>query len=233
VTSSIAVVTGANKGIGFEIARQLAGLDIQVVLTARDADRGRAATAELASASTPPVFHPLDVTSDASISTLAAYLDQAYGRVDILVNNAGVALDKWRSALDLDLDTLRTTMETNVYGAFAVLKHMVPLLERSGRARVVNLASVLGSLESMGGLTLAYRMSKTALNALTRVMADELAPRGILLNSLWPGWVKTALGGDDAPRSPQEAADTCIWLATLGDGGPTGGFFKDREPLPW
>ncbi len=229
----IAVVTGANKGIGFQIARQLAEREVRVVLTARDEARGRAAVEALSGVAVPPVFHQLDVTDSDSATALAAFLDGEFGRVDILINNAGVALDPWRSWVDLDVDTLRATMETNAFGAFIVTKHLIPLLRRSDSARVVNLASALGSLENMAGKSLAYRMSKTALNAFTRVLADELRADGVLVNSMCPGWVHTDLGGPDAPRSPEEAADTCIWLATLGDDGPTGGFFKDREPLPW
>lgn len=220
-----AVVTGGNKGIGFELCRQLAARDVRVVLAARDEARGRAAAARLPGVE----VRQLDVTDEASVARFAAELDA----VDILINNAGVALDKWRSALDLDLATLRATLETNVIGAFAVTRALAPLLRASGRGRIVNVSSALGSLHGMTGMTLAYRMSKTALNALTRVLADELRADGVLVNSACPGWVRTELGGPDAPRAVQDATDTVLWLATLPDDGPTGGFYRDRAVVPW
>lgn len=220
-----AVVTGGNKGIGLELCRQLAARDVRVVLAARDEARGRAAAARLPGVE----VRQLDVTDQASVARFAAELDA----VDILINNAGVALDKWRSALDLDLATLRATLETNVIGAFAVTRALVPLLRASGRGRIVNVSSALGSLHGMTGLTLAYRLSKTALNAVTRVLADELRGDGVLVNSACPGWVRTELGGPDAPRAVEDATDTVLWLATLPDDGPTGGFYRDRAAVPW
>ncbi len=227
----VALITGANKGIGFEIARQLAEREFTVILGCRNAAAGRAAADDIG-CTPPPVVCQLDVTDDDSIRRAAAFVTKQFGRLDVLVNNAGVALDKFRSALDLEAGTLRDTFETNVVGAFAVTKAMSPLLMITDGARVINLSSALGSLESMGGLTLAYRMSKTALNAITRVLSAELADHGVSVNSMCPGWVRTALGGADAERSPEEGADTAVWLATV-QPSPTGAFFKDRQPLPW
>jgi NAD(P)-dependent dehydrogenase (short-subunit alcohol dehydrogenase family) len=233
VQQRVAVVTGANRGIGLAIARQLALRGVHVVLTARDEQRGNDASKELIAQGLPVSFFVLDVTSDDSASRLAEHLRATWDRLDVLVNNAGVALDPWLSALNVAISTVVATFETNVFGALRVSQALIPLMKEHGYGRVVNLSSNLGSLEKMGGLTVAYRSSKAALNAITRVLAAELKHDDILVNAMCPGWVKTALGGDDAPRLPEEAADTAIWLATLPAGGPTGGFFQDRKPLPW
>jgi NAD(P)-dependent dehydrogenase (short-subunit alcohol dehydrogenase family) len=229
--SRIALISGANRGIGFAIARELAERGHTVILGVRDVGAGTAAAARIEAAE-PPVVCQLDVTDPASVDRAAAFVDARYGRLDLLVNNAGVALDKFRSALDLDLDTFRATVETNVLGTFSVCRAMAPLVMRSADGRIINLSSSLGSLSSMRGLTLAYRLSKTAVNAITRVLADELAPSGVAVNSVCPGWVRTELGGADAERSPEEGADTAVWLATV-DRSPTGQLFKDREPMAW
>ncbi len=232
VQQRVAVVTGANRGIGFEIARQLSQRGVHVVLTARNEERGREALEKLTQAALPTSFFPLDVTSDASTQALADYLQTTFGRLDILVNNAGVALDKWMPSLDVSMDVFIRTYETNVFGVMRVSKALIPLMKKGGHGRVVNLSSNLGSLEKAGGFTIAYRTSKTAVNAITRVLAAENKHDDILINAMCPGWVKTELGGDDAPRSAEEAADTAIWLATLPTGGPSGGFFQNRKPSP-
>jgi NAD(P)-dependent dehydrogenase (short-subunit alcohol dehydrogenase family) len=233
VQQRIAVVTGANRGIGLAIARQLSLRGVHVVLTARDTALGDEAVKTLQGQGLPVSFFPLDVTSDESAARLVDHLRSAWGRLDILINNAGVALDPWVSALNVEMSVFMATYETNVFGVMRVSKALIPLMKEHGYGRVVNLSSNLGSLDKMGGLTVAYRSSKTALNALTRVFAAELKDDDILVNAMCPGWVKTALGGADAPRSPDEAADTAVWLATLPAGGPTGGFFQDRKPFPW
>jgi NAD(P)-dependent dehydrogenase (short-subunit alcohol dehydrogenase family) len=233
VQQRVAVVTGANRGIGFEIARQLSQRGVHVVMTARSQESGEQALEILRRQGLVASFFTLDVTSDESAAALAEHLQKTHGRLDILVNNAGVALDKWVPALDVSMDVFKQTYETNVFGVMRVCKTLVPLMKEGGYGRVVNLSSNLGSLEKMGGFTIAYRSSKTALNAITRVLAMELKHDDILVNAMCPGWVKTALGGDDAPRTPEEAADTAIWLATLPSGGPTGGFFQDRKPFPF
>jgi len=232
VRERVAVVTGANRGIGFEVARQLAQRGVHVVITARNEQRGQEAVDILSKQGLAVSFFPLDVTSDASTAALSGHLQSTYGRLDILVNNAGVALDKWMPSLDVSMDVFIRTYETNVFGVMRVSKALLPLMKRHGYGRVVNLSSNLGSLEKMGGFSIAYRTSKTALNAITRVLAAEHKHDDLLINAMCPGWVKTELGGDDAPRTPEQAADTAIWLATLPTGGPTGGFFQDRKPFP-
>ena len=228
----IAVVTGGNRGIGLEICRQLAQLGYQVVLTSRDEVQGLGAQQRLVAEGAEVGYHPLDVTDAESIHRLAEVLQQAYGRVDVLVNNAGVMLDD-RDVLEADLDIVRATMETNVYGPWQLTQALVPLMQHHGYGRIVNLSSGMGQLSGMGSHRPAYRLSKTALNALTRILATELQGSNILVNSMSPGWVRTDMGGPNAPRSVEEGAGTAVWLATLPDDGPTGGFFQDRKPIPW
>lgn len=229
----IALVTGANRGIGFEICRQIAGRGIRVLLTARDERRGREAAARLTRDGLDVQFRQLDVTDEDSVRRLAAFVEAEFGSVDILVNNAGVYPDEGVPGLTIDLETVRRTMEVNAYGPLRLCQALVPLMRRRRYGRIVNVSSGLGSLTEMGGGTLAYRVSKVSLNAITRILADEVRGSGILINAMCPGWVRTEMGGRHAPRSVEEGADTAIFLATLPDTGPTGGFFRDRKPIPW
>ena len=233
VQQRVAVVTGANRGIGLEISRQLAERGVHVIMTARDVVKGKQAAGVLIERGLPVSFHELDVTSDASVQKLAEDIEKDPGRLDILINNAGVALDRWQPALDIDIEVYRQTLDINVLGPMRCTKWLLPLMKDNGYGRIVNLSSQLGSLQEMGGFTVAYRSSKTALNAQTRVLAEENKHDDILINCMCPGWVRTEMGGDDAPTSPEDAADTAIWLATLPSGGPTGGFFQQRKPYPW
>ena len=230
----VAVVTGANRGIGFEICRQLARQGLTVVLTSRSAAKGRAAAKMLRDNGLELDYHLLDITSPAGINALADYLAKHYGRLDVLVNNAGVILDPHGSrVLDAKPQTFRETLEINVLGPLLLAQALVPLMKKNHYGRIVNLSSGLGQLSEMGTGTPVYRISKTALNALTCILAAELKRSGILVNSVNPGWVRTGMGGDGAPRTAEQGADTAVWLAMLPDDGPTGGFFRDREPIPW
>lgn len=234
MTARIAVVTGGNKGIGFEICRQLARRGVNVVLTARDEGRGLAATERLQSQGLNVIFHPLDVTDAAAVRRLARYLDTTHGRCDVLVNNAGIALDKYSmSVLDTPVQMFRGTFETNVYGPLMLCQALVPLMMRQRYGRVVNLSSGMGQLEDMEDGSAAYRMSKTALNALTRMVAAATAKQGILVNALCPGWVRTDMGGRGAARGVEKGAETATWLATLPAGGPSGGLFRDKKAIAW
>jgi NAD(P)-dependent dehydrogenase (short-subunit alcohol dehydrogenase family) len=230
----VAVVTGANRGIGLEVARQLAVRGADVVLTARDPSRGEAARALLAGEGLAVSFQRLDVRDPAQAAALADWLHRERGRLDILVNCAGIVVDpRGVRASSVDPAILRETFETNVTGVLAVTQALLPLMRRTGYGRIVNFSSVLGQLASMGAGTPAYRISKAALNALTRTLAAELSGTNIKVNSLCPGWVRTDMGGPSAPLTPAEGADTAVWLALLPDDGPSGGFFRQRAPVAW
>ena len=226
----VAVVTGANRGLGFEIARQLAARGVRVVLAARDEDKALRAAAELDGDGIP---FRLDVTDPEGPGRLAAFLESQLGRADVLVNNAAVFLDRNWGGLNVPMEVVRETLEVNLVGAWALSQAVVPLMRRRGYGRIVNLSSGLGAMSEMSGGYPAYRVSKLALNGMTRILADELRGTNILVNTMCPGWVQTAMGGARAPRPVQEGADTAVWLATLPDGGPTGQFFRDRRQIPW
>ena len=230
----IALVTGANRGIGLEICRQLALKGLAVVLTARDAGKGKPAAKSLQDEGLEVEFHRLDVTSCRSIRACIAAVAERRGRIDVLVNNAGIMIDPRGSRfLDSKLDTYRDTLETNLFGPLQLAQAVIPLMKAHSYGRIVNLSSGLGQLSEMGAGTPAYRISKAALNALTRIVSSDFTDSNILVNSMCPGWVKTGMGGDGAPRTIEQGADTAVWLATLPAGGPTGGFFRDRQPIAW
>jgi NAD(P)-dependent dehydrogenase (short-subunit alcohol dehydrogenase family) len=231
----VALVTGGNRGIGLEICRQLGRRgDIHVVLTARNEAKGKAAAARLRENGADVEFRGLDVTSEKDIRALVDWLAASHGRCDILVNNAGIVADPRGSrVLDSKLATYRETLDTNLLGPLLLAQALVPLMKKNRYGRIVNISSGQGQLADMGVGTPAYRISKTALNALTRTLAAELQGSGILVNSACPGWVRTDMGGPGAPRTVEQGADTPVWLATLPDGGPTGGFFRDRKPIAW
>ena len=230
----IAVVTGANRGIGFEISKQLAKQGIRVVVTARSAAKAASACQKLKVEGLDVVYHACDVTDVTAVQILRDFIKKSFGAADILVNNAGVMLDpKGSSASEISPDVLHNTMATNVYGPAMLCRALVPLMKEKNYGRIVNLSSGLGQLSESGRGTPAYRISKTALNSLTRTLAAELSDTNILVNSMCPGWVRSDMGGPNAPRSLEQGAETAVWLATLGDDGPRGGFFRDKQALPW
>ena len=232
--SRIALVTGGNRGIGYAICQALAARGLTVVLTARSEEEGRKAAETLRKGGLPVEFAALDVTNERSIKQCVKDTIQRHARIDVLVNNAGAMLDPRGSrALTSDVHTYRETLETNVFGPLVLAQAVVPLMKKNHYGRIVNMSSGLGQLHDMGVGTPAYRISKTALNALTRMLAAELNGSGVLVNAMNPGWVRTRMGGSGAPRAPEEAADTAVWLATLPDDGPTGGFFQDRKAIAW
>jgi NAD(P)-dependent dehydrogenase (short-subunit alcohol dehydrogenase family) len=225
--STISLVTGANRGIGREVCRQLAELGHTVILTARDP--GAAAQAAQAVRAVPM---RLDVTDPASVTSAAQWTRQRYGKLDVLVNNAAITYDTWQRAVTADLAVVREAAETNLYGPWLMVQEFLPLLRNSDHPRIVNVSSEAASLAGMGGGTPAYTASKVALNALTRMLADELRRDRILVNTVCPGWVATDMGGPGG-RPVAEGAASVVWAATLPDSGPTGGFFRDGRPLPW
>lgn len=230
----VAVVIGANRGIGFEVARQLAKLGMTVVLTSRDKRLGEDAVELLRKENLAVRFQTLDVTDSQSISALSEYLVNEFNRCDVLVNNAGIFPDKDdASFFNSKIETIREAMETNVYGPILLCQSIVPLMKKNHYGRIVNFSSGMGQLTDMNGGCPAYRISKTSLNAVTRIVNDELLGENILINSMCPGWVKTRMGGAGATRTTEQGADTAVWLATLPDGGPRGGFFRDRKPFAW
>ncbi len=233
----VAVVTGANRGIGYAVAKALSQQGLKVVLTARDEEKGSKAAEELNREGLDVVFKKLDVADPADIEAFAKWIEKELGRADVLVNNAGVFLDGGglfgaSSGTSPELEAIRGSMETNVYGPLLLSAALMPLMKKLGYGRVVNVSSGMGQLSDMGGGSPGYRISKAAINAVTRVLASE-AGDNVKVNSASPGWVRTRMGGSAAARSPEEGADTIVWLATLPDDGPTGGFFKDRQPIPW
>jgi NAD(P)-dependent dehydrogenase (short-subunit alcohol dehydrogenase family) len=229
----IAVVTGANRGIGFEVCRQLARRGIHVILTSRDETKGRKAAQTLQTEGLDVGYHHLEVSDRASIQRLRDFVERDYGRLDILVNNAGVYLDDRNRLLDVDHDLLQLTMDVNAYGPLFLTQAFVPLMKKHGYGRIVNVSSGIGELSSLGSSWPAYRLSKIMLNLQTRIIAGELRSTNVLINAMCPGWVRTDMGGPGAPRSAEEGADTIVWLATLPDGGPQGGYFRDRKPIDW
>lgn len=230
----IAIVTGGNRGIGREIARQLAREDIVVIIGVRDPEKGARTVAELKDEGVTIYSHPLDVNDTKVVKNFVENVEKSYGAPGILVNNAGVYPEKTEAKfLDTKTSVWRETFETNLFGAMRMCREVVPFMKKLRQGRVVNISSGLGQMHQMGEGSPAYRVSKAALNALTRTLAAEVAGSGILVNSMSPGWVRTAMGGEAAPRSVEEGADTAVWLATLPSNGPTGQFFRDRKPIPW
>jgi NAD(P)-dependent dehydrogenase (short-subunit alcohol dehydrogenase family) len=221
------LVTGANRGIGREVVRQLLDHGFRTVLSARDEYRGRIAAGEVGSE-----FLQLDVSEEASVERCFRAVEEAFGRLDVLVNNAAIHYDTWQRGIDADLAVVREAFETNVLGAWRTCRAAIPMMRRSAWGRIVNVSSEGGSLTSMGGGTPAYSVSKAAMNALTRVLAAELKGTGILVNSVCPGWVATDMGGPGGRPVPLGAARV-MWAVLLDDDGPTGGFFRDGRPLPW
>ena len=237
--TKVALVTGANKGIGYEIAAGLGALGWTVGVGARDAERLRTAVEKLRAAGVDAFEVPLDVTDDASVAAAAALLDARAGRLDVLVNNAGITGGAPQEPTRVDPATIRTVVETNVIGVVRVTNAMLPLLRRSAAPRIVNMSSGVGSLtrQSGGGdtgpISAAYSPSKTMLNAVTIQYAKELRGTNVLVNAACPGFVATDLNGFRGVRTPEQGAAIAIRLATLPDDGPSGGYFEDAGPIPW
>jgi NAD(P)-dependent dehydrogenase (short-subunit alcohol dehydrogenase family) len=236
VTSSrtlVALVTGANRGLGLETSRQLLAKGLNLVMTGRDEAALERAVRSLAPDETRAMTVRMDVTDTASIRRAQRAVAKRFGRVDVLVNNAAVLLFESEDVLSIPAEAYRRTFDTNVFGVVEACRVFVPAMAHAGYGRVVNVSSGAGQLSTMSTYAPAYSMSKAALNAFTRILASTYRGRSVLVNAVDPGWVRTDMGGPSAPRSPQEGADTIVWLATLPDNGPSGGFFRDRRPIEW
>jgi NAD(P)-dependent dehydrogenase (short-subunit alcohol dehydrogenase family) len=233
----VALVTGANRGMGLEIVRQLSRLGLIAVLAARDLEKGKVAAATLAAEELNVPVVALDVTDADSIRAAVAEVRGLFGRIDVLVNNAAILkeglLPEDTSVLDVSGDLVNLTFLTNTVGPLRMIQATVPGMRERGYGRIVNLSSGAGQLAEMGGGFPAYRLSKSALNALTRITAAELGAHEIKINSVCPGWVRTDMGGPHATRTVEHGAETAVWLATLPEDGPSGGFFRDMKPVPW
>ncbi|WP_406170391.1 SDR family oxidoreductase [Streptomyces sp. NBC_00996] len=237
---TIALVTGANKGIGYEIAAGLGARGWAIGVGARDGERREAAVAKLRAAGVDAFGVPLDVTDDASVSAAAGLIVDRAGRLDVLVNNAGITGSAPQMPTSVDVATVRAAVETNVIGVIRVTNAMLPLLRRSVSPRIVNMSSSVGSLTlqttpgaETGPIAVAYSPSKTFLNAVTVQYAKELGDTNILINAACPGFCATDLNGFRGVRTPEQGAAIAIRLATLPDDGPTGSFFDDAGEVPW
>jgi NAD(P)-dependent dehydrogenase (short-subunit alcohol dehydrogenase family) len=231
--SRTALVTGANRGLGLETCRQLVRLGLRVVMTGRDLAQTEKAMRSLGTADDRVIAVTMDVRDSRSIEEARRAAEQRMGPIDVLVNNAAVLLHEGSEPLEIPLDDYRATFETNVFGAIETCRVFVSPMAERGYGRVVNVSSGAGQISRMSTYAPAYSMSKAALNALTLQLAHAYGNRGVLVNAVDPGWVRTDMGGRGAPRSVEQGADTIAWLATLPNDGPTGEFFRDRRKIPW
>ena len=233
-----ALVTGGNRGIGLEIARQLARQGILTAIGSRDITKGEEAAAQLIAEGLEPAVVELDVTSADSVRDAVDKTRHLFGRIDILVNNAGILLERSRdgtagNVVQVPIDKVFECFDVNTVGPLRLIQAVLPGMLDEGYGRIVNLSSGLGQLSEMSGGHTAYRLSKAALNALTRTTAADIGQGNIKVNTMCPGWVQTDMGGEDATRSVSEGAETAVWLATLAEDGPTGGFFRDKKQIAW
>lgn len=229
----IALITGANKGIGFETARQLGARGWQVIIAARGTAAGKQAVAKLAVKGAAVSFLELDVASSRSITRAATEFGKRCKQLDVLINNAGIYPDEGKNILSISREQMDLTLQTNTLGALEVTQALLPHLRAAATARVINLSSGYGQLESLSPEVPSYCLSKLALNGLTLMLSRALAQENIAVNSMSPGWVRTDMGGANAPRSVEQGADTAIWLATEAPQDFTGKFFQDRQEIPW
>jgi NAD(P)-dependent dehydrogenase (short-subunit alcohol dehydrogenase family) len=233
LTRKLALVTGASRGIGRQTALELAARGMHVVVAARRQAAAEAVVAEIRERGDQADALALDVADSASIAAAAREYAARHERLDVLVNNAGVYIDKGYSALTVPRSTMQATFETNVCGPLEAVQHFLPSLRASSDARIINVSSGYGALDGVSSEATSYCLSKLALNGVTLILASTLADDGIAVNSACPGWVRTDMGGAEAPRSVEEGADTIVWLASEADPALTGRFFRDRQVIPW
>ncbi|QWU13124.1 NAD(P)-dependent dehydrogenase, short-chain alcohol dehydrogenase family [Paenibacillus sophorae] len=229
----VALVTGGNRGIGYELVKQLALNGFRVILTSRDPETGYAAVQQLKESNLDVSVMVMDVDNQESIRQSAITVNERYGRLDVLINNAGVYLDENEKLLNLEPSILERTMATNFFGAYHVIRSFISLMEKQGYGRIINVSSEYGAMSEMSYQGVgAYKLSKLVLNGLTRLVAAEIKG-DIKINVVDPGWVSSDMGGPSAPRTPKQAAESILWLATIGPEGPSGKFFRDGTQIPW
>jgi len=229
----VALVTGANRGIGQEIARQLAARGLITIFGVRDREQAEAAARAVQAVPCAAHGRQLDVTDHGSVDRLLAWIEAEFGRLDVLVNNAAIVLGGGQRASAVSLADVEATLATNVIGPWRLCHAALPLMRRGGYGRIVNVSSGAGSFGEGHAGSPAYSVSKAALNMLTLKLARDLDGTNILANAVCPGWVRTDMGGQDADRSVEHGAETPVWLAMLPDGGPSGEFFRDKQRIPW
>jgi NAD(P)-dependent dehydrogenase (short-subunit alcohol dehydrogenase family) len=223
-----ALVTGGNRGIGFAIAQGLINLDYEVIITARSIESAEKAAEKLGVKAIPL---ELDVSDDNSIDRAISLLSQQIDRLDVLINNAGVYPDKQVDSLTISRELLNAAMQTNTFGVIRMVQACLPLLEKSSDARIINVSSGMGELASLTTTATSYSLSKLALNGATIMLSQSLKPKNIAINAMCPGWVRTDMGGTSAPRSPEQGADTAIWLATEASRSESGKFWRDLNVI--
>lgn len=229
----VALVTGGNRGIGYELVKQLALTGFKVIMTSRDPEAGNEAVQKMKELDLDVSCVEMDVANLESIQQAADTVNEKYGRLDVLINNAGVYLDENEKLVAMDDNILEKTMATNFFGVYHVIRSFIPLMEKQGYGRIINISSEYGAMSEMSSPGVgAYKLSKFALNGLTQLVAAEMKGN-IKINAVDPGWVSTDMGGPSAPRTPKQAAESILWLATIGAEGPTGGFFRDKKQIPW
>jgi len=233
LNKQVALVTGGNRGIGYELVKQLALKGFKVILASRDPDLGHEAAQKLKELDLDVSCVVIDVTNQESILQAATRVNELYGRLDVLINNAGVYLEENKKLVAMDPSILEKTMATNFFGVYHVIRSFIPLMEKQGYGRIINVSSEYGAMSDMSypGVG-AYKLSKFALNGLTRLVAAEING-DIKINAVDPGWVSSDMGGPSAPRTPKQAAESILWLATVGSEGPNGGFFRDGQQIEW
>jgi NAD(P)-dependent dehydrogenase (short-subunit alcohol dehydrogenase family) len=229
----VALVTGGNRGIGYELVKQLAQKGFKVILASRDSEMGHEVAQKLKESNLDVSLLVMDVNNQESIRQAAITVNERYGKLDVLINNAGVYLEENKKLVAMDPSILEKTMVTNFFGVYHVIRSFIPLMEKQGYGRIINVSSEYGAMSEMSypGVG-AYKLSKFAINGLTRLVAAEINS-DIKINAVDPGWVSSDMGGPSAPRTPKQAAESIIWLATIGPEGPSGGFFRDGKPIDW
>lgn len=235
-TDMTAVVTGASRGLGRAAGEELARMGYKVIMAMRNPGKQMKDMEKLKSEGLKIFIAELDVSDTMSIGKFISFIAKSINRCDVLINNAGIFNDDTEtsgSPLHTGIDTIRKSLDTNTFGALLMIQGLVPFMKKNGYGRIVNVSSGMGSFNEMDRGYISYRISKTALNVITKITAAELKDTGILINSVCPGWVKTDMGGSSAERSVQEGIKGIIWAATLPDGGPTGGFFRDGNKINW